>query len=263
VSFEFTRYDGRRRLKPAVALAVGLSAFAVLFVSLFPDLAAEIDLDAYVESMPPAMRAAFGVRALGTIEGYLATELYSFGWVLLLGLYIAYATAETIAGDAETGRLDILLSLPVTRARLLLERFAALAVPIAVVNLLTPLAVLASVAWIGESVALVDLLVVHAASVPYLLATASAGLLASVAFDRASSAQRVAAGVVFGLYLLESVVVDTEFAWLGALSPTRYYDPTAILVDSQYDPLGSLLLLGATAVMLAVSVAVFRRRDIP
>jgi ABC-type transport system involved in multi-copper enzyme maturation permease subunit len=35
------------------------------------------------------------------------------------------------------------------------------------------------------------------------------------------------------------------------------------LRHSQYDPLGSLLLLGATAVMLAVSVAVFRRRDIP
>ena len=259
---EFARYYGRRRVRGSVALAAGLAALTSLYVYMFPSISEGIDLDAYVQSMPPALRSAFGIQALGSIEGFLAAELYSFGIVLLMGLYLAYTAAAVIADDVEDERMDMLLALPVTRSKILVEKFAALVVPIAAVNVVLPVVVYAGVLAIGESLSVADLLMAHALSVPYLLATASVGLLASVWFDRTGLAQRAAMGIVFGLFLVDSVVTDTEFAALGALSPTRYYDPAAILVQSEYDLLGAVLLLAAAAVLVGVSRAYFKRKDI-
>jgi len=259
---EFAWYHGRRRIKGAGALTVGLGLLTALYVYMFPTITSEVNLDEYVEAWPPALREAFGVESLSTIEGFLATELFSFGWVLLLGLYVAYSAASLVADDVEHGRMDMTLSLPVTRSRVLLETFASMLVPVFLVNLAMPVVVYVGVVAIDESISVADLVMVHALSIPYLLAAAAVGLVASVTFDRADIAQRAAMGVVFGLFLVDSVTSGTDFSWLGALSPTRYYDPAAILVRSTWDLQGAGLLLAATAVLVLVSRELFRRKDI-
>ena len=260
--FEFSRYYGRRRVKGSAALTAGLAILTGLYMYMFPSFSDGIDLDAYAEQFPPALREAFGVEALGTIEGFLATELYNFGWVLLLGLFLAYSAASLIADDVEDGRLDMLLAMPVSRSKVLLEKFSSLLVPIALTNAVLPVFVYLGALGIGESISAADLAMVHVLSLPYLLTAAAIGLLASVVFDRTSLAQRAAMGVVFGLFLVESVVANTDYAALGALSPTRYYDPTAVLVRSQWYLCGAAILLGATVVLLAVSLVHFKRKDI-
>lgn len=260
--FELTRYYGRRRVKGSVALAAGLAVLTGLYVYMFPSISEGVDLDAYIDAMPPAFRAAFGVQSLGSVEGFLAAELYSFGIVLLMGLYLAYSAASVIADDVEDERMDMLLALPVTRSKVLLEKFAALLVPIVIVSVVLPVVVYLGVVAIGESIPVMDLLMAHVLSVPYLLTTAAIGLLASVWFDRTGLAQRAAMGVVFGLFLIDSVVTNTDFAELGALSPTRYYDPAAVLVQSEYDIAGTAILLAATLLLVGVSRAFFRRKDI-
>jgi len=262
VTLPVARYVARRRLRGTAVVTGGLSVLTVLMVSLYSDVAANVDLSAYTESLPPAFQTAFGIEALGTLEGFLAAELYAFGWVLLLGVYFAYTAAGVVARDTETGRLDLLLSLPVGRRRLLGEVTLPLLVPLVAVNVVVPVVVYASVVRIGESIAVTDLVVAHLASVPYLLTTAAVGVAASVVADRVAVAQRAAAGVVFGLYLVESVVADTQLAFVGALSPTHYYDPTAILVRGEYDPGGAVVLSAAAVVVWAASSVYFTRRDL-
>jgi ABC-2 type transport system permease protein len=86
--------------------------------------------------------------------------------------------------------------------------------------------------------------------------------VASVVVDRASVAQRVAGGLVFALFLVESLVSATDYGWLGAVAPARYYDPTAVLVDGAYDLAGAAILLAGTGVLVAAALAWFRVRDI-
>ncbi|WP_302081001.1 ABC transporter permease subunit [Salinibaculum rarum] len=260
--FEFARYYGRRRVKGSLALAAGLAVLTSLYVYMFPSISEGVDLDAYIEAMPPAFRAAFGVQSLGSIEGFLAAELYSFGIVLLMGLYLTYSAASVIADDVEDERMDMLLALPVTRSKLLLEKFVALLVPIVVVSVVLPVVVYLGVVAIGESISVPDLLMAHVLSVPYLLTTAAVGLFASVWFDRTSLAQRASMGVVFGLFLIDSVVTNTDFADLGVLSPMRYYDPAAILVQSEYDLAGGVILLVAALGLVGASRAYLQRKDI-
>ena len=259
---ELAAYGARKRLKGALALAVGLSAFSAMYAAFFPSLTGNLDLGSYVEALPPAFVEAFGLRAFNTIEGFLATELYQFAWVILLGLYLAYSAASLISGDVESGRMDVLLSLPVSRARLVAERYLSLVPGILLVN-----AVVAAVTWvatrvIGYPVGTADLAVVHLLSLPYLFACAAVGLAFGVLADRESVAQRAAMATVFGLFLLESVVTNTDYAWAGAVAPMRYFDPTAILVDGAYDLTGAAILVGATLVLVAASQLHFRRKDV-
>ena len=259
---ELAAYGARRRVKGALALSVGLSAFSALYAAFFPSFTGNLDLEEYIEALPPVFVEAFGLRAFDTIEGFLATELYQFAWVILLGLYLAYSAASLIAGDVEDGRMDLLLALPVSRARIVGERYLSLVPGILLINL-----IVAAVTWvatraIGYPIGTADLVLVHAMSLPYLFACAAIGLAISVVADRESVAQRVAMAVVFGLFLLESVVASTDYAWAGAVAPMRYYDPTAILVDGSYDLAGAAILTVATLALVAASQWYFRRRDV-
>jgi ABC-2 type transport system permease protein len=260
--FEFARYDARKRVRGSVFLAVGMSLLAAFAVWAYPSYSEALDMDQLRDAFPEPMIRAFNIESMASLEGFLAVELYMFGWIILLGLYLAYSAASIVADDIDRGRMDTLLSMPVSRPRLAIERFAALGVPILAVNVLVPVVVLVSAALIGESLSLVDVVALHLLSIPYLFACAGIGLLASVLFDRASIAQRVALGVTFGIYLLDSLLRGTDAELLGAVAPMRYFDPNEVLLDGTYDLVGAAVLVGMTAVLLAVSQAWFVRRDI-
>lgn len=261
--FEIASYEARRRLKGTAAVAVGLGIYALLMVAFFPSFeSAGVDFETYLENLPPAFRNAFGIEALTTIEGFLAVEFYQFAWVILLGIYFAYAAGSLIAGQIEDGRIELVLAGPTSRARFLVETYGALLAPILVYNLVALALVLVGTVLIDESIALADLLAVHALSVPYLLACGAIGLVLSTLLSRGATAERLGAGIVFGLFMVDSVATGTDYEVIGALGPTRYYDPTAVLVHGEYDLAGAAILVAATLVLLAFAIAVFAKRDV-
>ncbi|WP_435151641.1 ABC transporter permease subunit [Haladaptatus sp. DFWS20] len=260
---EIARYEGRKRVRGSVVLGGLLAVMSLLFIGFFPSVTSSgVDLDAYLESMPPALQAAFGEASLTTIEGFLAIEIYQFFWLLLLGVYVAYVAGALIAGDEERDRMDILLATPITRVNVVVEKFCSLIMPIVVVNILVPLAVFIGVVLVGESIDLMNLTMVHLLSIPYLLACGAIGLLLSVVAGKADLAQRGGLGAVFGLFLLDSITEAAGMEWIGGLSPTHYYNPTAILVSGEYDWMGAIVLLAATVVLVFVSAVAFKRRDV-
>ncbi|WP_254862974.1 ABC transporter permease subunit [Halovivax gelatinilyticus] len=258
---ELARYYARNRIRGSIYLAAAMSVLAALVIWVYPSFSEAFD-DELLEAYPDAMLQAFDIRTMESLEGFLAFELYIFGWVILLGLYLAYAAAGTIADDVDRGRTDILLSMPLSRARFVLESFVSLAVPILVVNVVTPVVVYVAAELIDEPMAAMDLIAVHALSIPYLFACAAIGLLASVAVDRAAIAQRLSLGIVFGLFMVESLLDGTDYEAVGALTPMRYYDPNEILLEGTYDLVGATMLVLATIGLLVVSQLWFRRRDI-
>jgi len=262
--FETVWYETERRLRGTAIFTALVSLYAVFAVGLFPSVeAANVDFERLIQSYPEAVREAFGVEAIGTIEGFLAGELYNFVWVLLLGVYFAYRAGGMLAADIERGRMDLLLSLPISRTQLLCEKYASLLVPIASVNVVAGGAVYGGTVVIGSTVDPVSLAMVHLLSIPYLLACAGIGLVFSVVMTRAELAQRAALGAVFVLYLVESLATSTQgFELLKYLSPTYYYAPTNILVHQQYAVMDTAILIGVVILLVVCSAVVFERRDI-
>jgi ABC-2 type transport system permease protein len=177
-------------------------------------------------------------------------------------VYVAYSGGALVAADVEHGRMDVLLATPVHRSRILVEKYLSLLVPVLLPNLVLPLAVYGAVAAVGESLSLVDLYAVHLLSVPYLLVCAGVGLLLSVVVSRADVAQRGGIAAVFFLFLVDTVSASTDYEWLGDLSPTRYFDPVAILVEAEYDLWGALFLSLVALALLVASDIVFGRADV-
>lgn len=261
--FELTVYEVRRRLRGAFVLSGLVALLGVFTVAFFPSVEeSSAELEVYIESLPPAMRNAFGIESFSTIEGFLATEFYQFGWVILLGIYFAYRAGSLVAGDVEDHSIDLWLATPLSRGRLVVERYLAVVPTILLVNLVSYLVVVVAISAISESVPVVDLAMVHLLSVPYLLTTAGIGLVLSVVTAKESVANRAALGLVFALFLVESLTLSTDFEWVGALSPTRYFDPTEVLLRGAYDPLGTVGLCVATITLVGIAVVLFRRVDI-
>ncbi|HET7323176.1 MAG TPA: ABC transporter permease subunit [Halococcus sp.] len=260
--FEITRYESERRVRGTVVLVVLLALYVALVLAIAPDLIAQ-----YAElagSLPETFQKLFGVSGMSTLAGFLSVEFYQFGWLVVLGLFFAYSAGSLVAHDVETDHMDTLLSAPISRSKIVVEKFLSLLMPILAVNIAVGIVVYAGTTLIAvdESLTLADIVAVHALSIPYLLCCAGIGLCLSVLVSREHTAQRAALGVVFGLYMLESLVIDTDYEWLGALSPTRYYEPTTILVENTYDLAGAVILLAAAIVLVAASQFWFRRTDI-
>jgi ABC-2 type transport system permease protein len=260
--FEITRYESEQRLLGTGVMVVVLALYVAFVMAIAPDLIAQLD-EVYT-SFPESIRKMMGMKAMGTLAGFLAVEFYQFGWLIVLGLYFAYSAGSLIADEVETDHMDTLLSAPISRSKVVIEKFLSLLMPILAVNVAVGIVVYAGtmVLTVDESLTLADIVAVHALSIPYLLCCAAIGLGLSVFFARESTAQRAALGVVFGLFMLESLLIDTDYEWLGAIAPMRYYDPTTILVDGTYNYAGAAILLGATIVLVVASQLWFRRKDI-
>jgi ABC-2 type transport system permease protein len=261
---ELARFEGRHRARGALGVTVAMAGFALLYVSIYPTFAESLgpDIDQLLAAYPDALSKAFGVQTLASIEGYLASELYTFGWLLVVGLYFGWAGASLVAADVERERMDMLLALPVSRARVVVEAYLSLLVPLVALTVVVPAVVVAGTAAVGYPVDAARVAAIHLLSVPYLLTCAGIGLVASVLFDRASLAQRAAVGVLAGLFFAESLVTDTDLAPLGLVAPSRYVDPNAVLIDGEYAALDGAVLAVAAVALVALAVGLFRRKDI-
>lgn len=260
---DILKYEARQRARGTLVLVVMVSIYVAGLVAMYPSVEASAGaLEEYAASLPETIRSSFGIDAITTLGGFLAAEIYQFIWTLMLGLYFAYAAGGTIADEIDAGSIDLLLATPVSRTRVVVEKYLSLLAPILAVNAVMPVVVLAAIISIGESISLTRLLVLHALAIPYFLVTTGIGLALSVAFDRATIPQRGGLGLIFALFTFDAVTLGTDVEWLGAISPTRYYDPTDILVDGHYDVAGALILLAAALALLVFSAEWFRRRDL-
>lgn len=101
------------------------------------------------------MRELFGIGEgtdLGTIEGFLASQLFSFLVPWALAFFPILASAGAIAGAEERGTMDVLLSNPIPRWQLVAGSFVA-----TTLSLLGILAMFSLATWVPAMLLDVDL----------------------------------------------------------------------------------------------------------
>ncbi|WP_394739243.1 ABC transporter permease subunit [Natronococcus roseus] len=255
------RLESRKLLRGTLVLTGLLVLLSAFFLVVFPSIQEEAAL--FEEVYPEYLLELLGIEELHTIEGFLGGYIFPFVWILLAGIYFAYVSAGLISRDVRTRRMDLTLSNPVSRESVVVQKIAALWVPLVALNVGMFAALLAGVALLGESIDPVSLVMVHALGVPYLLVCAGIGIVFSVVFDRVETAQAAALGLVFVCWLVDGLShMNPDFEWVGDLTPSRYYDPTAILVHEEYALGDAGILVAGFLVLLGVAILVFTRRDI-
>ncbi|GAA2333902.1 hypothetical protein SVIO_065390 [Streptomyces violaceusniger] len=98
--------------------ALGTAAVAMMYASTYPSQKNN------TASLPEAMRDALHIDA--TAAGYLQASVFGLILPLLAMIYGIATGSRAIAGEEESGQLDLLLAHPVTRTAVVLQRFGAL-----------------------------------------------------------------------------------------------------------------------------------------
>jgi ABC-2 type transport system permease protein len=251
-----THLSDRRRSVPAWGLPIGLmSAF---IVAIFPSV--EDSLSKAVADYPPALREAFGIGELANVEQYLHAEMLSLIVPLALGYLAVRAMASGLSGAAESGRLDVLLSAPVSRRRLCASGFIATAIELAAVLAVSwALTMLGSLAA-GAGLAAGPAAAGFASVWPLALLFAGLGIVVSGWSLRTSVLTGSVAGVLVAMYVVDLVGrLDSGLAEIRYVSVFKYYG------NAIEDGIEALAFGGVTAaavLLAALGGWLFERRDI-
>ena len=255
------RMESRKRLRGSLILVGVFGLLSALYFSIFPSFGD--DAEALAEAFPEPFFEFFGIDQIHTIEGFIAAEVYSFFWVILLGVYFAYICAGSIIRDIDSRKMDLTLSYPVSREGVIVQKMASLWVPLVILNTTVPLIVFVGARIIGESIDPVALAMVHVLSIPYLLVCAAIGFVLSVSVTRVRSAQGAAIGGIVLLWLVDGFSrMDPDLDWIGYATPSRYFDETAILVHEEFAFGDAAILLVAALIVFSIATIRFVYRDI-
>jgi ABC-2 type transport system permease protein len=246
----------RRRSLLSWGLPIG--AWSAFVVAIYPSV--EDALSKAVSSYPESLKQAFGIAELTSVEQYLNAEMLSLIVPLAVGYLAVRSVASGLSGAAESGRLDVLLSAPVSRRRLVASGFLATAVELAAVLflslLITALGSLLSGAGLCFGLALAG----FASVWPLALLFAGFGIVASSWSLRTSVVTGSVAGVLVAMYVADLVGrLDTGLDWIRYGSVFRYYGKA---IEDGIDPVS---FIGVTAIAIAIAAlgaALFERRDI-
>jgi ABC-2 type transport system permease protein len=251
-----THLSDRRRSLLAWGVPLGLwSAFVVV---IFPSV--EGALSKAVQSYPEALKEAFGINQLTSVEQYLQAEMLSLIVPLALGYLAVRAIASGLSGAAESGRLDVLLSAPVARRRLVAASFAATAIELAIVLALTVVLTCIGSLVAGAHLSFGSALAGYANVWPLALLFAGLGAIATGFSLRTSVVTGTVAGGLVSMYVIDLIGrLDPDLSGIRYISVFKYYG------NAIKDGIEPLAFAGVTAVAIALAALgawLFERRDL-
>lgn len=248
-------HDRRRSL---LAWGLPLGLMSAFIVAIFPSVQGA--LSEVVEKYPTGLKEAFGIGELNNVEQYLHGEMLSLIIPLAAGYLGARAVASDLSGAAESGRLDVLLSAPLSRRRLCAASFLGTGLELAgvllVILVLTGVGSVAADAGLGAGHAAAG----FAAVWPLALVGAGLAVLVSGFSLRTSVVTGVVAGALVAAYVVDLLgKLDSGLSWLRYASIFRYYGNA---IESGIEPLAFIGLTVLAALLAAIGAWAFERRDL-
>jgi len=248
--------------RAVIGWGIGLAAVALTYAAIYPSIKqSAADLDTYMQNLPDALRSIIGTDYTSP-AGYLRAELFALLGPVLLLVYGIGAGGKAIAGEEEARSLDLLLTTPIPRGRVVVDKAITLALTVLALSVLVFVVVIALGPPFGLDVAIANVAAMCLMFFLLGLAFAWFALAVGCATGRRAWASAVAGGVAVVTYVLNAIAPTISgLSWAQTLSPFRWYlepDPLVTGIHTE-----NVLVLAAVAlVCLVVAVWTFRRRDL-
>lgn len=243
--------------------AAGLAALSAMQLAVYPSVReSSAGMSQLIDSFPSALKTMFRMTDYTSGPGYLGAEMFSiFVPFVFVGLGASWGSGAT-AAEEERGTADLLLSLPVSRDRVLLAKLAAIVSAIAGLAVFFWAILLAGCRSINLHVGTAELLGACVAVALLGCLYAGVGLAAGALTGRRSVALGVAIGLALAGFLLYSLgpLVDALKPWLK-VTPFQWALGNEPLRNG-ISPTYAALLIGTSCATYVVAVVAFRRRDI-
>lgn len=246
---------------------VGLGLMGLFIIVIVPDAAGLQAMTDFFARMPPFLLQAVGVgddiSFLATPEGFVTVGF--FGKTLtMLALYPVLVGLRVTLFEEDNGTMDMLLSLPVPRWQMVVEKFLAYTVTMLVIVIL-----IFGGLWLGTQ--LVDyelnvgrLAVTSLNILPSMLLILAFTILMGALIRGKKLAIGITAAFVLGSFMLDTIgdmATGTFAENIRWISFFNYYDSTSVMKNGIV--WGNVaLLMAITVVLLGTSLYFFQRRDV-
>ena len=179
-------------------------------------------------------------------------------------LAVAYlavrALASALSGAAESGRLDVLLSAPVSRHRIVAAGFVASAIEVAAVLAVTLALTMLGSALAGAGLGFGPALAGIANVWPLALFAAALGVLVSAFSLRTGVVTGAVAGALVAMYVLDLVGrLDPGISGVRYASVFKYYGNA---IEDGIDPLAFAGIVAVAIAVAALGAWLFDRSDL-
>jgi ABC-2 type transport system permease protein len=246
-----------------IGWGLGLCFFPVVYVGLYPSFAEQ--LPNFQEMMDLPIYQALGI-SMASFEGYMASTVNNLVPVIL-AIYAISSGTSTLAGEEESGRLEMIAALPLPRRQIVLAKALALALSLLLILAIVSAGAALTLAAIGgqitSTVTPLGVFTGLLAAWPLVTAFGMISLFLSAFASSRRIALALSAAVVIASFLGNNLagMVDALDA-IKQLFLFYFYDSSAEGLINGQDPV-NLLVLGVVALAaLGLAIFFFSRRDL-
>lgn len=262
IRFRLTLQTMKDHWRTTLILTFLFSGMAALYSGMYPAFE-EVMLDFSQSGALDQFAFIPGYMDMASYVGFLNIEMYQIFWVLILGIIIGFIAASSIAKEIESKTIDILMSNPVSRTQIVIEKFLGLIPMVLVINFIAMFVLMLTTVAIGEELNFYYLFLTHLISIPYFLAIIGIGLFISTLFDEKMKASITTMALVVAMFIFDSIAQLTEeVEFLGYISLKNYFNPYDALKFGEIDGVGNMVLILVVIVSLAASIWYFNYKDI-
>lgn len=244
--------------------AAGVALYSVLIMLVYPTIRKNAEsYQEIIKSYPEAFLRAFGVTAnMFEMAAFISTEFLNVIWPLIIAIFVIMAGTATVAQEIERGTIELWLSVPESRARLLAAKIASIALGIVVVALVTVVAIEAGALLVGENFGVSRLVALFPQLVAFGVAVGGYAVFFSSFSSERGKAAALAAAATLAFYLtwVFAALVD-RLSWMRYLTIFTAYKPQRALEAGTFFWGESLILLGIGIAGTLAALVVFERRD--
>jgi ABC-2 type transport system permease protein len=233
-----------------VAWALGLAVLAGFLTSITKTM-----VDAFGNSDIPMLRAYFDRAGINAYADFVGVIWFST-LLLLISLFVVAQVNGWAADDAE-GRLEMILSAPVSRARVVVERIAAVVVACAVVIAVSSLAVYLTATSTGITLPAGRFVFASAAVLPVAYAFSGLGH-ALVGWRPRVAVAILGAVAVVGYFAQQFAPIFQWPDWVSNISLYALYGTPMSKDDG--GGIATLMVIGLAGT--GIAIAAMRRRDV-
>jgi len=254
------KHELQSRWGAIVGWGIGLALFGAMYIAIYPEageqMAALADLSIY---------QATGLD-LGSFEGFIASTVVQYV-AIFLGIYVIITSTGTLAGEEDSGTLELVLTMPLHRWQIVSMK----AIAIAVASFL-----MVVIAGVGDVVVLnairsavevdvtsMQLFIAILNGWPITLAFMMMGLFLGAYLPTRRTAA-VAMTVIFVSSYFGGILAGFVES-LDAIRPLSlfyYFDTSASVFKDGVQAGDVLFLLGVAALFFGLAVLSFQRRDV-
>lgn len=254
-------YDRRNFI---IGWTIALTAISILMTSFYPAMHQEGVIDQLMKQMPPALQGLIGnLNNLSHFDTYIAAQLFDIRISLIAGIMSIILALGLSSREEESGELRTILALPVSRTKMLFQKWLALCTIMVVTAMGLVVGVYAVLPFIDNaSIEYAQMARLVAMTILIMICYGTITFSAGMASGKRAVASFVGVFTIIGSFLLSTFSVAVD--WLKdyeKFSLLNYF-PAVDIVSNGIELRDVIVLTSVIVIALGTAWVLFRRRDI-